>query len=77
VRNDDPAHFVIRIEDASGKDVARGNPSAALRESLPDWARKLYDSNVKESEAKVQSVLQSNAPQPSKDPEIQSEQKRK
>lgn len=68
VRSDDPTHFELHIEDASGKEIARGNPSAALRESLPDWARRLYDVNVKDAEAKVQSVLQSNAPQPSKAP---------
>lgn len=68
VRSDDPTHFEIHIEDASGKEIARGNPSAALRESLPDWARRLYDVNIKDAQAKVKSVLQSNAAQPSKDP---------
>lgn len=68
VRSDDPTHFEIHIEDASGKEIARGSPSAAFRESLPDWARRLYDINVKDAEAKVQSVLQANAPQPGKDP---------
>ena len=77
VRSDDPTHFEIHIEDAAGKEIARGIPSAALRESLPDWARRLYDVNIKDAEAKVQSVLQSNDPQPGKGAETPPEQKSK
>ena len=50
VRSDRPHDFKIRIEDANGKEVAKGRPSPALRESLPDWAKKLYDECCKAAE---------------------------
>lgn len=56
VRSDAPHAFTVRIEDKSGNELARGHPSAALRAGLPEWAKPLYDENVKTAEAKAAAI---------------------
>jgi hypothetical protein len=46
----------VRVEDKSGNELARGRPSDALRAELPEWAKPLYDENVKTAEAKAAAI---------------------
>ncbi|HPB10873.1 MAG TPA: serine protease [Kiritimatiellia bacterium] len=56
VRSDAPRAYTVRIEDKGGNELARGRPSDALRAGLPEWAKPLYDENVKTAEAKAAAI---------------------
>lgn len=64
VRSDDPGNFEVMIEDAAGNRIAKGKPTAELRQSLPEWAIELYDANLREAEAAVRSIVGPSVPAP-------------
>lgn len=56
VRSDAPHAYTVRVEDKSGNVIARGRPSDKLRAGLPEWAKSLYDENVRAAGAKADAI---------------------
>jgi S1-C subfamily serine protease len=60
VRSDVPHAYTVRVEDKSGNVIARGRPSDNLRAGLPEWAKSLYDENIKTANAKADAIAPPN-----------------